>query len=115
MTAVFYSTTPFFDAWARGVMLAGEQFFGDGTSGQLEKARSKHDLAPRYDDVVAALGYLSSGEAAFIVALYSFYNDETAAKMWKKARVNPLAGLAAVIDEPRRRVIADLLVAYEGW
>lgn len=45
----YCSATAFFEAWQRGVQLAGHRWFGDGAT---EVARSKHDLAPRYDDIV---------------------------------------------------------------
>lgn len=113
--AAYYSDAAFFDAWKRGVAFAGPRWFGDGDEEQFDRAVTKDDLAPRHDDIIASLGVLSSGEAAFLVALYSFYNAYTARDMWEIIAVDPMAGLAACLDEPRRRVIADLLISYAGW
>jgi hypothetical protein len=110
----YYSEQAFLDAWLRGVQMAGPRWFGDGGVPTIPTP-TKYDLAPRYDDIMANLGVLSSGEAAFLVAMYSFYNSYAAAGMWKLASAAPMAGLASCLDEPRRRIIADLLVSYEGW
>jgi hypothetical protein len=114
--ATYYSATAFLDAWKRGVELAGDRWFGSGryTPEQLDTA-SKYDLAPRYDDIVANLGILSSGEAAFLVALYSFYNGRVAGRLFERLGITGLAHVSQRLDEPRLRVIADLLVSYEGW
>lgn len=115
MAITYYSDAAFFDAWKRGIALAGPQWFGTGAESSLAAARSKHQLAPRYDDIVEALGWLSSGEAAFLVALYSFYNSHAAGKMFDQIGVRGLAHLSSRLDEPRCRVLADLLVSYAGW
>ena len=36
----------FFEAWKRGVEIAGPQWFGDGTREGLNQAKSKWDLRP---------------------------------------------------------------------
>lgn len=114
MTA-HYDEHAFFDAWQRGVEIAGHQWFGDGTAAGAANATSKRALAPRFDGISEAIGWLSSGEATFLAAMYSFYNADTGGKMLRQLRVNGLADLAARLDEPRLRVIAALLVSYAGW
>lgn len=79
------------------------------------EAKSKYDLAPDYDAVQSAIGTLSSGEAVFLAAMYSFYNDDAGGKMLAQVDAAGLAGISAHLDEPRLRVIADLLVSYAGW
>ena len=37
----------FFEAWIRGVEIAGPEWFGDGTPEGLQRATSKWDLRPR--------------------------------------------------------------------
>ncbi|MCX2931390.1 hypothetical protein ORI20_13985 [Mycobacterium sp. CVI_P3] len=110
--AQFYSATSFLDAWQRGMIIAGPQFFGDGRAPGLYS--SLYDMAPDYDMVQRAMGYLSSGEALFLAAMYSFYNPTTGKKLLAKLDGAP-GGLAAGMDESRRRVIADLLISYAGW
>lgn len=117
MTA-HYDERAFFDAWLRGVEIAGWQYFGDGHQPGAEGSKydlTKWDLAPRQDDIADAIGWLSSGEAVFLAAMYSFYNADTGGKMLRRLRVNGLADLSAKLDEPRLRVIAALLVSYAGW
>jgi hypothetical protein len=107
----FYNETAFVDAWQRGVILAGPRFFGTG--GKPGLARSKWDLEPNYDMVERAMGVLSSGEAVFLAAMYSFYNARGAQQLLGRPLVP--GEIAATLDEPRRRVIADLIVSYTGW
>lgn len=115
MTTTYYDESAFFDAWRKGVRLAGPRFFGDRTAANVDTAKSKYDLVPDYDEVTAALGVLSSGEAVFLAAMYSFYNDDAGGKMLAQLDAPGLAGISAHLDEARTRVIADLLVSYAGW
>src|SRR3546814_6520157 len=52
----------FFEAWKRGVEIAGPEWFGDGTREGLNQAKSKWDLRPNMLRLNDALGVLSSGE-----------------------------------------------------
>lgn len=106
----FYSETAFFDAWMRGIELAGTQFFRFPVSGEI---RGKDDVPPDFDMVECGMEYLSSGERAFLAAMYSFYNAAAAQRLYNAVLVP--GEVAALLDEPRRRVIADLLVSYTGW
>lgn len=115
MTTSYYSETAFVDAWARGVKLAGPQFFANGTGIAPGNSISKFDLAPDFDMIESAMGYLSSGEAVFLAAMYSFYNADTGGRWLSDLGAGGLGDVSARIDEPRRRVLADLLVAYAGW
>lgn len=115
MTTRFYNEDAFFEAWRTGVGLAGPRFFGEGTTASVTSAVSKYDLAPDHDLVTSALGVLSSGEAVFLASMYSFYNSDVGGKMLGALGVTAPGDVAACLDESRRRVIADLLVAYAGW
>ena len=105
----------FFDAWLRGVQLAGFNWFGEGGEEPPSRCVDKWDLRPRYDDIEPALGWLSSGEAAFLAALYSFYNPDVGAEMLAKLGAGSVGQLAATLDPARRQIIADLLISYAGW
>jgi len=104
----------FFEAWKRGVELARPHYFGDGTKEGLAAATDKNDLAPDLKRISDALGVLSHGEVIFLVSMYAFYNDKTAAKLWSDAGVKTIGDLSA-LDLERRQVIADLIVNYVGW
>lgn len=104
----------FFAAWKQGVTLARPHYFGDGTKEGLAAATDKNDLQPNLKRISQALGVLSHGEAVFLVAMYSFYNDQDAAKLWRKAGVKTIGDLS-VLDLERRQIIADLMVNYVGW
>src|SRR3546814_11949154 len=61
----------FFEAWRRGVEIAGTQWFGNGTREGLNQAKSKWDLRPDMLRANDALGVLRSGERMFLSALRS--------------------------------------------
>ncbi len=70
------------------------------------------------DDIEQHIGTLSSGEAVFLAALVSFYNDVTGGRLLQSVlsvKVFGLADISAALDHPRRAVIARLLVSYSGW
>lgn len=110
----YYCEAEFFEAWQRGAEMAGQEYFGRGYTVPSE-VTSKWDVPPRVDDIDQALGLLSSGEAIFLAAMVSFYNSDTGGEMLKRLGVRGLSDISAGLDEPRRRVIADLLVTYPGW
>jgi hypothetical protein len=112
--SAFYSEEAFFDAWRRAVALAGSRWFGDGKTAP-ENAGTKWDLAPRVEDITEAMGWLSSGEAMLLAAMVSLYNSNPGGQMLRERDAEGLSDIAASLDEPRRRVLADLLISYPGW
>lgn len=104
----------FFDAWKRGVKIAGNEWFGDGTPEGLQRATSKWDLRPKMLMLNDALGVLSSGQRLFLSAMVSFYNAREGGAMLKRCGVEGLSDLGG-LDLERRKVIADLLLNYNGW
>ena len=111
-----FATAPqaFFEAWKRGVKLAGIEWFGNGTQESFECATSKSDLRPRMLLLNDALGVLSSGQRLFLSAMVSFYNSREGGAMLKRCGVDGFADLGN-LDLQRRQVIADLLLHYNGW
>lgn len=114
MSVAFYNEQAFFEAWRRGVTIAGRRWFGDGQT-TPDNVKSKWDLAPRVDDISASIGVLSSGEAMFLAAMASFYNSDPGGQMLRDLGATGLSDISASLDEQRRSVIADLLVSYHGW
>ncbi|MBP0714238.1 hypothetical protein ABXK61_13045 [Burkholderia sola] len=104
----------FFAAWKRGVEIAGPRWFGDGTRNGLDQARSKWDICPDVPRIAKALGFLSGGERLFLAALVSFYNSRDGATLLRRCGFEGLADLNG-LDLPRRQVIADLVLHYDGW
>ncbi|AOY65830.1 hypothetical protein LN565_04890 [Xanthomonas euvesicatoria pv. euvesicatoria] len=104
----------FFEAWKRGVEIAGAEWFGEGTPEGLNQAKSKWDLRPNVLRINDALGVLSSGERMFLSAMVSFYNARDGGAMLKRCHFHGLSDFDG-LDLERRKVIADLLVNYSGW
>ena len=106
--------TNFFDAWKRGVALAGTHLFGKGVTADPDRAVSIWDLCPNMRLIDRAIGVMSSGEKVFLAALVSFYNAEDGGKLFKRIGVRGLADLGG-LDLSRRSVLASLLLNYTGW
>jgi hypothetical protein len=104
----------FFQAWKRGVKVAGLQWFGDATREGFERAASKWELRPATRRIGGALGVLSPGEGVFLAAMASFYNAREGGALLKRCGFQGLADLGG-LDLERRRVIADLMLHYNGW
>lgn len=104
----------FFQAWKRGVQIAGYQWFGDGTREGFARAKTKWELRPDLLVLNDALGVLSSGERMFLSAMVSIYNAPEGGAMLKRCGYEGLSDLGG-LDLERRRVIADLVLHYNGW
>lgn len=79
------------------------------------EAESKWQICPRMDLIRDQLGVLSSGEAAMLAAMASFYDSEGGHELMLLAGIHGLADLAARLDTPQRRWLADMLLHYPGW
>ena len=104
----------FFEAWKRGVALAGVPGFGDGTREGLRRAMTKWDLRPDLTTLNNAFGSLSPGQRRFVAALVSFYDSRDGGEMLRRSGFEGLSDLG-LLDLERRRVIADLTLHYTGW
>ena len=104
----------FFEAWKRGVDIAGAEWFGDGTREGLQRATTKWDLRPKLLMLNDALGVLSSGQRMFLSAMVSFYNAREGGAMLKRCGFEGLSDLGG-LDLERRKVIAALTLNYNGW
>ncbi|WP_211460839.1 hypothetical protein [Collimonas silvisoli] len=105
----------FFEAWKRGVMIAGAQWFGDGTREGLQRAADKWDLRPNMPMFQKSLGVLSGGERIFLAAMASFYNAHDGDALLRRYGFEGLSDLGNGLDLGRRQVIADLILHYHGW
>jgi hypothetical protein len=104
----------FFAAWKRGVEITGAEWFGDGTREGLQRATVKWNLRPNIQMLSDALGVLSSGQRMFLSAMVSFYNAREGGAMLKRCGFEGLSDLGG-LDLERRKVIADLVLHYNGW
>jgi len=104
----------FFQAWKRGVAIAGHTWFGNGTREGLSSASCIWDLRPRMADIDEHLDVMSRGERLFLAAMASFYNAHDSVPLLKSCDFEGLADLGR-LDRQRRQVIADLVLNYHGW
>lgn len=106
-------------AWWFGVELAGYRFFGDGTEESFRAATNKEQMRPNFPKIADVLGDCGKtyAEELFLVMMCGFYNDTaTDEHLAPKLNRPPTVGRAAyVLDQPRREVIAALLMTYRGW
>lgn len=104
----------FLAAWKRGCLIS-PHYFGDGTVEGIEAATDKWQLAPNTDAIKKAVRSKSPGEAIFLAAMVSFYNDVTSRQIQKAVGQSDGIGNLLRMDLECRQVIADLLVSYAGW
>jgi len=104
----------FFQAWKRGVEIAGHPWFGDGTRENLDAAVCIWDLRPQMAAIDEHLSVMSQGERLFLSAMASFYNAQDSAPLLKRCDFEGLADLGR-LDLERRQIIVDLLLYYCGW
>jgi len=104
----------FFEAWKRGVEIAGHPWFGDGSRENLDAAVCIWDLRPQMAAIDEHLGVMSHGERLFLSAMASFYNAQDSAPLLKRCDFEGFADLGR-LDLKRRQVIADLILNYHGW
>jgi len=114
----------FVAAWVRGVRIVGEGFFeckkplyGEDITApdSLEDVTDKNQLAPKWDYVEKNIYALSSGEAALLAVMCSFYNSEWGGKMMQELGLQGMADVSAKLDLKANQVVADLLINYSGW
>ncbi|MEJ2405359.1 MAG: hypothetical protein P8171_13870 [Candidatus Thiodiazotropha sp.] len=104
----------FLDAWKRGIALIGPRFF-EVKSTSFESATDKNELRPDWNVIEESLGVLSRGEAAFLAAMYSFYNAECGQKLLTEAGFPNICDIASRLDREQSEVIAELFLTYGGW
>jgi hypothetical protein len=73
------------------------------------------ELTPRIDAIKKALEVLPTGSAVFLAALVSCCNGDTGGRMLRALQASGFADIASRLDVDQRRVLADLLVSFEGW
>lgn len=109
-----HAPAAFLEAWKRGIQIAGVEWFGDSTHEGMQQAKTKWELRPNVLRLNDALGVLSGGQRMFLSAMVSFYNASEGGAMLKRCQFEGLADLGG-LDLERRKVIADLVLHYDGW
>lgn len=84
-----------------------------GTREGLQRATEKWDLRPNMLMLNDALGVRSGGQRMFLSAMVSFYNAREGAAMLKRCGFEGLSDFGG-LDLERRKVIADLILHYNG-
>ena len=103
----------FLQAWIRGVVFLGPDFFGPGTP---ETAREKEDLQPRKAVVDAVFEDESEGEEQFLAAMVSFYDPAWGEELANRIECHKsLCGLTFDLDHECTDIVCELLLNYEGW
>jgi len=103
----------FLNAWIRGVIFLGPDFFGPGTP---EAATEKEDLTPLKDVVDAVFEDESEGEEQFLAAMVSFYDPAWGEELANRIECHKsLCGLTFDLDHECTEIVCELLLNYEGW
>jgi hypothetical protein len=104
----------FLAAWKRGVAFAGESYFQVEVPNVAE-ATHRNQLRPDYATVEDAIGRISTGQGAFLAAMYSFFNAEDGQRLLARAGYSNICDLAAKLEGAHAEVIAELFLNYHGW
>lgn len=113
------SAHSFLLAWKASVVLAGFDYFGDGTPTGCAMATDKNQLRPHWDAIESAFPNLTEAEQIFLANVLTFYNSERSGWPIAKYLVAlpnvSLGHAAARLDQSRREALAQLLCTYQGW
>ncbi len=111
--------TRFLAAWIVGVSIIGEEWFTQGKSAvkpaSLDQATDKWQLIPNWDLVSERISVLSSGEAALLAVMCSFYNSEWGGELMRNMGIQGMADISGTLDLRERKVLSELLLNYTGW
>jgi hypothetical protein len=104
----------FLDAWKRGLMLVGSEFFII-KSEQIDTASDKWQLTPNLEFILKASGSYSEGKKALLALMYSFYDSEDGQKLLENNGTPNFVSAYAKLDFEGRQIISQLLLNYSGW
>ena len=110
----------FLAAWIAGIRIVGKICFTHNPSftapaSSLDAVTDKWQVIPDRDVVNERIGMLSSGEAALLAVMCSFYNAEWGGQMMQDLGIRGMADISAKLDLEANHLVADLLVNYTGW
>lgn len=100
---------PFTRAWTDAVQLAGRQYFS------RQYAFSYKEMPPHVDLIKKDLERISTSEAVFLAVMVSFYNGELGGRMLRTLQASGLGDIVARLGPDHRRVLTQMIVAFERW
>lgn len=103
----------FLAAWKRGIKLIGKDYFI--IEGDLDNATNKWQLKPNTELIERSLHVISKGQATFLAAMYSFYNDKDGQFYLEELGRPNITDISAHLEKEYLEVIADLFINYCGW
>ncbi len=109
----------FLAAWVAGVNIIGEEWFTQGNSAvkpdSLCQTTDKWQQIPNWDLVNERIGVLSSGEAALLAVMCSFYNSNFGGDLMRNIGIQGMADISGALGLRERKILSELLLNYTGW
>lgn len=110
----------FLSAWIAGIRVVGENYFTHNPrfsepAKSLNEVTDKWQVIPNNDLIEKSMGALSSGEAALLAVMCSFYNSEWGGQIMQDLGIHGLADVSARLDLKGNKIVAKLLLNYTGW
>ena len=104
----------FLSAWKDGIQYLGK--WGSVLfDGDTETATDREELRPRSSAIKDSYGVLSTGEQAFVGAMYSFFDPDDGQKLLVISTYENFVSLLRRLDPPGREIINRLLASDYGW
>lgn len=104
----------FLAAWKSAVDIIGSGMFSHQCR-TPQDATTHRQLVPMLDKMRKAIPNRSQPDGIFIGAVASFYNPTEGQKMLTKAGCAGFGHVAAMLDQHRRRILAQLIANNQRW
>lgn len=111
----------FLAAWKAAIKLQPKRFFpyfGVSSVEEIDAVADKDDLRPDHEIFDRTLGSISSGEALYLISLYSFFSDTDAKVMCERYNISfPTVGRLSNYFANDKKLVAiiELMRTFPGW
>jgi len=114
----------FLKAWLQGVKVIGWEFFQynsplNNSSAppvkSIEDVTNKWQVCPNSEYIIGNIGVIPNYHAILLASMCSFYNSNWGGELMRSVGINGLADISARLDTHDSKIIAELLINYNGW
>ena len=105
----------FLAAWIRAVEIIGPEHFECNGINSFKEATDRDQIRPNNDAIEERINVCSVGEAVFIGAVMSFYNDKWGAGICDAFGHHGVGGAANRLDLDELEIVMELMSSHTGW
>lgn len=103
----------FLKAWKQGIKLVGEEFFN--ITSTVDTATHIDELRPNKEMLEQNLYRLSTGQALFLAAMYSFFDSQDGQLFLEQLERPNICDIASRLEKEYLEIILVLMANYHGW